>query len=162
VGEIRRVARVLRGRLPADAADRVVEEDPPADVEQHRALRVALHVAARRLLGRLDADPSQELIEVVPAQDHDSRRDDDHDPAEPPPAPAPSPARWRIEMPLRSRTRTAASTAARRAPIAPALEPDRTRPMPPATPATIGNTRPNGHDRPSAIAARARASDAPE
>ena len=77
---------LLRRGLPAGAGDRVVEEDLPADVREHRALDVRLHVLLRGRVVLADAEEADELVDVAAAHDEDADRDraDDADGGERP------------------------------------------------------------------------------
>ena len=72
--------------LPAGARDRVVEEDLPADVREHRALDVRLHVLLRGRVVLADAEKADELVDVAAAHDEDADRDRADDATEAAPA----------------------------------------------------------------------------
>src|SRR5581483_1192148 len=70
VGEMWAVGPLLGGAVPAGADRRMVEEDPPADVDEDRPLRVRLDVA--RLLLLADAEEVEKGGDVAAAEQDDA------------------------------------------------------------------------------------------
>src|SRR5581483_2910064 len=93
VGEVRRVDGVLERALEARTDRRVVEEDPPADVDQQRPLDERLDVPL--LLLRADPEVAQEMSDVAAAQGDEAGDDDERqaeDRGQPPPRSGAAPA----------------------------------------------------------------------